>query len=316
MRYYVACADRHIVRCSTNAKKSETIRRTTKEAEMLKNGIKRVALSTTLIAIAGLGTGCVSQCEYDKLWETNRSLTNRNMELQSQIDSMTASNSALEGSAGNAGSVISQLQNDNANLRSQLQNAQSAMAGIEDRMNSLSIVSLDPATDRALRELAAAYPDMIVYDADRSMLRFASDLTFGSGSDQIQSAADGSFARLADVFNSGSAAGYDIQIVGHTDDEKPGAVTRRNHPTNMHLAAHRAIAVRNALGNAGVPWDRMSAMGWGEHRPVVANNVGKGTAANRRVEIFLTPATTADFTTADVPIEVDAPASTGIDPTK
>ena len=281
--------------------------------------MKRIALSTTLVAIAGLGTGCVSQGEYDKLWETNRSLTNRNAELQGQLDSMTSTNSALSGSAGNAGSVISQLQNDNATLRSQLMGAQQSLNDIEDRMNSLSIVSIDPATDRALRDLAAQYPDMIVYDADRSMLRFASDLTFGSGSDSIQSSADDGLATLANVLNSGAAAGYDIQIVGHTDDEKPGANTRRNHPTNMHLAAHRAISVRNALGNAGVPWERMSAMGWGEYRPAVPNNVGTGTAANRRVEIFLVNSTASDFSTADVPTEVDtyeAPTSRGIDPTK
>lgn len=285
----------------------------------MSNGIKRMAITTTLVAIAGLGTGCVSQGEYDKLWETNRSLTNRNMELQGQVDSMSSANSALQGSSGSAGSVISQLESDNANLRSQLMGAQNALGGIEDRMNALSIVSLDPATDRALRELASQYPDMIVYDADRSMLRFASDLTFGSGSDSIQSSAGNGLATLAGVLTSGSAAGYDIQIVGHTDDEKPGSNTRRNHPTNMHLAAHRAISVRNALGNAGVPWERMSAMGWGEHRPVVANNVGKGTAANRRVEIFLVNSSAADFSTADVPVEVDgfdAPSSTGIDPTK
>jgi chemotaxis protein MotB len=287
---------------------------------MSKNIIKRAAVTSLLVAAAGLGTGCVNQGEYDKLWETNRSLTNRNAELQGQVDSMTSANSALSGSAGNAGSVISQLQNDNATLRSQLMSAQDSLNGIEDRMNSLSIVSLDPATDRALRDLAAQYPDMIVYDADRSMLRFASDLTFGSGSDSIQSSASDGLATLAGVLNEGAAAGYDIQIVGHTDDEKPGANTRRNHPTNMHLAAHRAISVRNALGNAGVPWDRMSAMGWGEHRPVVANNVGKGTAANRRVEIFLVNSTEADFSTADVDTAVDtfdAPSTPArIDPTK
>lgn len=286
---------------------------------MVKNGIKRAALSTTLIAIAGLGTGCVSQGEYDKLWETNRSLTNRNMELQSQIGSVSSANSALSGTAGNASSVITQLQSDNANLRSQLQNAQTSLNGIEDRMNSLSIVSIDPATDRALRDLASQYPNMIVYDSERSMLRFASDLTFGSGSDSIKSSAGDGLATLANVLNSGAAGGYDIQIVGHTDDEKPGSNTRRNHPTNMHLAAHRAIAVRNALGSDGVPWDRMSAMGWGEHRPVVANNPGKGTAANRRVEIFLVNSTSSDFATADVQVDAvetfEAP-SRGIDPTK
>ncbi|MEX0876623.1 MAG: OmpA family protein, partial [Phycisphaerales bacterium] len=67
--------------------------------------------------------------------------------------------------------------------------------------------------------------------------------------------------------------------------------TQRRHPTNMHLSAHRAIAVRDTLGSAGIDWNRMSVTGWGEYRPLVANNAGTGTAENRRVEIYLVPGT-------------------------
>ncbi len=260
---------------------------------------KRLALTTTLIALAGISTGCVSQQEYDKLWETNRSLTNRNSTLQSQLDSMNASNSNLQGSAGDAQSVIDRLTNDNQTLRAQLSASEQAYGRLEDRLSSLQIVQLDPATDRALTDLADRYPDLIIYDSDRGMLRFASDLTFGSGSDQVQGSAMDSLKLLADVLNSGAAMNYDIEIVGHTDNEKISSATAKRHPTNMHLSAHRAIAVRKALGDAGVPWNRMEASGWGEYRPIVANNAKKGTPANRRVEIFLVPSTAGDFAVSE-----------------
>ncbi len=252
---------------------------------------RTLALTTLLVTVAGLGTGCVSQQEYDRLYETNQSLRSQNQDLQNRLGTLESNNSQLQGSAGDAQGVIGRLRGENSNLRDQLAASQNAFASLEDRMNSLSIVQLDPATDRALSDLASEYPDMIVYDGERGMLRFVSDLTFASGSDQVQSSALESLKTLASVLSNNAASKYDVEIVGHTDDEKPGANTRRNHPTNMHLAAHRAISVRRALGDAGLDWSRMSVMGWGEHRPIIANNPGKGTPANRRVEIYLVPST-------------------------
>ncbi len=282
----------------------------------------RVALSTVLIAIAGLGTGCVSQQEYDKLYDTNMSLRSQNQELTNRLGSTELTNAQLQGSAGDAQSVIDALRSENKALRDGLASSQVSFANLEDRMNSLQIVHLDAATDRALSDLAAQFPDMIIYDADKGMLRFVSDMTFASGSDSVQASAGTSLEQLAQVLNSGSASKYDIQIVGHTDDQKISSNTQRRHPTNMHLSAHRAIAVRAALGKAGIGWDRMSVTGWGENRPLVPNNKGKGTPANRRVEIYLVPSTRTDVAPARIEAAADnsapAPATTRpkIDPTK
>ncbi len=285
---------------------------------------RRVALTTLLIVAAGLGTGCVSQQEYDRLYETNQSLRSQNQDLQNRLGTIESTNSQLQGSAGDAQSVIGRLRGENSSLRDQLAASQNAFASLEDRMNSLSIVTLDPATDRALSDLASQYPDMIIYDGENGMLRFVSDLTFGSGSDEVQASAAQSLRTLASVLKDGAASRYDLRIVGHTDNEKPGANTQRNHPTNMHLSAHRAISVRNALGQAGIDWSRMSVTGWGEHRPLVANNPGKGTAENRRVEIYLTPSTRTSVpqggnmqdATANTPAATPVDTRPKIDPTK
>jgi len=265
------------------------------------------AAATALAGGALLAGGCVSQSEYDKLWETNRSLENQVARLGDELDSCRDSLSSLEGDAGDAGSVITRLRDQNQQLRDQLGEAQRSLRMFEDRMNAMDIAAIDPRTDRALRMLASEHPDLIVYDADRGMLRLTSDLTFASGSDEVKRDAASTLERLAGVLGSSDASGYDIQIVGHTDDRNPGAVTRRSHPTNMHLSAHRAIAVRNVLGASGVDWGRMSVMGWGEHRPAVPNNPDAGTAENRRVEIFLTPSgwegAASGGATADAPTD-------------
>ncbi|NCF41171.1 MAG: OmpA family protein, partial [Planctomycetia bacterium] len=63
---------------------------------------------------------------------------------------------------------------------------------------------------------------------------------------------------------------------------------RAKHPTNMHLSTHRAISVRDALVKDGIAANRVQVAGYGEFRPV-AENGKRGSATNRRVEIFLTP---------------------------
>ena len=93
---------------------------------------------------------------------------------------------------------------------------------------------------------------------------------------------------VAAVLN-GAGSAYEVRIVGHTDSvpiSRPA--TLKDHPTNWHLGAHRAISVKNALEKSGVRPVRMVVASPSMYRPVAANAKG-GTEANRRVEIFLAP---------------------------
>lgn len=278
----------------------------------------RIVRAGAFLALSGALTGCVSQGEYDKLWETNRSLTDRLSQIQGELDACQAQNASLTGSAGNASGLITNLQGENQRLRDQLNQSMQAMRDLESRLGGLELGRLDPTTDRALANLAAQYPDLIVYDADRGMLRFASDLTFGSGSDQVQAGGAEALGKLAGVLTSQAASGYDVVIVGHTDSQKISSSTAQRHPTNMHLSAHRAISVRKVLGDKGVAWERMQAAGWGEYRPTVPNSPNGNTPANRRVEIYLVP---SSWTGANQSSQAPDPAPAKdtrpqIDPTK
>lgn len=133
--------------------------------------------------------------------------------------------------------------------------------------------------------------DMVSYDSKRGIVKFKSDLVFAKGSDQVTSNAEVSIKTLCSILNSEEAKKFDIIIAGHTDDipiAKPQ--TRAKHPTNWHLSVHRAISVLNIMKSNGINPERMSARGFGEHRPIELNAPGKkGNPQNRRVEIYIVP---------------------------
>lgn len=115
-------------------------------------------------------------------------------------------------------------------------------------------------------------------------------ITFEPGSADIDSAADGVMAALATVLKQCPA--LPVEIAGHTDSQG----TERNNKT---LSQQRAEAVMAALKTAGVDVSAMSAMGYGEEKPIADNGDEEGREANRRIEFTLkggaaaAPATTA-----------------------
>jgi hypothetical protein len=96
--------------------------------------------------------------------------------------------------------------------------------------------------------------------------------------------------KFAEIVNSPAASGLELVIVGHTDTTRIAKPeTLREHKTNWHLSAHRAIAIMRLLTSAGVGELRMGVMGYGELRPIADNGSEEGKAKNRRVEIYLVP---------------------------
>ncbi len=252
--------------------------------------VRRAVRGTLALAVIGsMIGGCANSSAMDGLRDTNRSLTERNTELQRNLQEAQNEVALLSRQRSAADAALAELQAQLSNTRGTLADREAALRRFEDQLRNLKLGPLDAATDQALAALAAQYPDLIKYDSARGMLRFASDLTFDSGQDTVKEGARASLAALGKILASPTASAYEVFIVGHTDSQKVSAATAsRGHPTNMHLSCHRAIAVRTALAGMGVPADKMYAAGWGEYRPIVENTASGNTPANRRVEIFLT----------------------------
>jgi chemotaxis protein MotB len=268
----------------------------------------RGAAALVLAAGFGLG-GCVAQQSHDQLMDANRSLTERNSELQHKVTELENENGLLQKNRTANEAAIAEATRQNNALKAQLQAAGLSLKDLENRMAGLAFGPLDPATDQALSALAAQYPDIIKFDSNRGMLRFASDLTFASGSDTVQEGAKTGLTALAKILTSSAASQYEVMIMGHTDAQRISSATAgRGHPTNVHLSAHRAIAVRAVLASMGVPADKMFVAGWGEFRPVVANGPKGEASGNRRVEIYLTRASNSMSTETETTTTTTTPA--------
>ncbi len=76
-----------------------------------------------------------------------------------------------------------------------------------------------------------------------------------------------------------------IRVEGHTDDRP---INTARFPSNWELSSARATSVvRYFIDKYSFPPDRLSALGFGEFRPMVTNNSDANRAKNRRVDIVV-----------------------------
>lgn len=272
-----------------------------------------VGLLAVVLVGAGLG-GCAGQGRIDQLEDLNRSLEARNLELQQNIAAAETQTDILRRELETERAEREALTRTVTDLQARLGLSAEQLARLQGELGRVTL--LDPTTDAALRELAARYPDLITYDSTSGLLRFTSDLTFDSGSDTVKEGARQALGALAQILT-GAGATYELDIVGHTDSQRISAGTAQRHPTNMHLSCHRAISVRRELANLGVHPDRMRASGWGEYRPLVPNAPNGNTPQNRRVEIYITAATSAGTDAGAAAASVrEEPPTRQLEPTK
>ena len=254
--------------------------------------LRRVPCAGLLAALPVIGlVGCVSQEEYDRTSETARGALNGKTPAERERDEARAAADLMRNQLLRAEAAQRELEMQNKAMRAALDAAGTSIEDLQKRLGEFAFGPLDASTNQALEQLAAQYPDLISFDEARGMLRFNADLTFDSGSDVVKDSARSSLQALAKILSSGSAANYEVHVVGHTDSQRISGKTSAKHPTNMHLSCHRAISVRHELVGMGVDGAKMEAAGWGEFRPIVPNSGTGNTPANRRVEIYLTRAT-------------------------
>lgn len=85
--------------------------------------------------------------------------------------------------------------------------------------------------------------------------------------------------KAAETIKAG-AAGTKLEVGGHTDNVG-------NPASNMNLSDARAKSVMAALTALGVDKAMLSAKGYGDGKPVAANDTADGKASNRRIEYSL-----------------------------
>jgi chemotaxis protein MotB len=92
-------------------------------------------------------------------------------------------------------------------------------------------------------------------------------------------------ALLAEVAQKLAQYNNHVRVEGHTDNVP---IRSRTYPSNWELSSARATTVARLLTEKyGVPAEKISAVGFGEHRPLVPNDSPAGRARNRRVDLVV-----------------------------
>jgi outer membrane protein OmpA-like peptidoglycan-associated protein len=112
------------------------------------------------------------------------------------------------------------------------------------------------------------------------LLNMPNSITFAFNSSEVKSEFNSTVTDIANVLNQYPETS--VQVIGHTDDVGSDAF-------NQTLSEKRADAVASKLIANGVVNSRLVGIGRGESQPVADNKTEAGRAANRRVEVRITP---------------------------
>ncbi|MDD3345442.1 MAG: OmpA family protein [Candidatus Omnitrophica bacterium] len=112
------------------------------------------------------------------------------------------------------------------------------------------------------------------------------DLLFDSGKSKIRPEAYPLLDKVSEVLKDNMAQ-FDVGIEGHTDNVP---IKLSGWKSNWELSTARALSVLHYLvKDQGISPERLSAIGYGEYRPVASNDTAEGRKQNRRVEIVILP---------------------------
>ncbi len=121
---------------------------------------------------------------------------------------------------------------------------------------------------------------------ERGLVIILSDeILFDSGKAEVRSEA---FPVLDEVSSSvlSKVPSKNIGVSGHTDNVP---IIHSGWKSNWELSTARSTNVLHYLEDRGISSSKLSATGYGEHRPVASNATSKGRSKNRRVEIVILP---------------------------
>ncbi len=104
---------------------------------------------------------------------------------------------------------------------------------------------------------------------------------FPSGSAQLQPRAIPALQQVAGILRE---AANPVRVEGFTDNVPINTLL---YPSNWELSTVRAASVVRLFTREGIAPERLSALGYGEFRPVATNDTAAGRAQNRRVVLVV-----------------------------
>ncbi len=144
-----------------------------------------------------------------------------------------------------------------------------------------SIEQINEQLSSALASLIENDDVVIKQTEDWLEVEIKSNILFGSGEARLASDAVPVIGQIADVL---APLANPVQVEGFTDNIP---INTPRFPSNWELSASRAASVVNLMGRFGVEPGRMSAIGYGEFKPIADNDTAEGRRKNRRVVLVI-----------------------------
>lgn len=121
------------------------------------------------------------------------------------------------------------------------------------------------------------------------VITFLADILFDSGKAKLRTESYPILDKVAVVLKE-NVPDLNVGIEGYTDNQP---IKVSGWKSNWELSANRALSVLHYFADGkGISPERLSAIGYGEYRPVDSNDTLEGRQNNRRVEIVILPKVT------------------------
>lgn len=115
-------------------------------------------------------------------------------------------------------------------------------------------------------------------------IKVADPIGFDIGKADVKPEFAGLLAEIIQIVNT-KMPESEIRVEGHTDNIP---ISTREYPSNWELSAARALmVVKHLFTHGGIDPAKLSAVGYGEYRPVAPNDTEMNRQKNRRIEIYV-----------------------------
>ncbi len=253
--------------------------------------------------------------EISTLRSQRQELEGQKSSLERQLSALRSEVDRRESELSNVNQQLSSLSQESSSQRSDLEaqklSLQHQIATINDKLSeterraqelAAQKVELTTQKDEEIRRLRGTYDSLVKnleseiskgeikvkQIRDRLSVQLVEKILFDSGKAEIKPQGKVVLEKVGTIL--ASVHDKQIRIEGYTDSMPIGAGLKGKFPTNWELSTLRATTVLRFLQEkGGVDGKYLSAVGYGPHRPVAANDTDQGRAENRRIEIVLTP---------------------------
>jgi len=137
--------------------------------------------------------------------------------------------------------------------------------------------------NQLLQQIEAIQGEEIIVqvEAGKINVRLPESILFETGKSDLLKTADSFLEKIVPILKQHS---YPISIEGHTDNIP---IASKQFPSNWELSAARASIVVRKLGEQGINYSRLKAIGYADTIPIASNETIEGRRNNRRVNLII-----------------------------